>query len=897
MSAYDMQDGTPSQLRKRRRPSSSFPTSSDIDAGLLIEDTGGQDMESHPVAIEGSGVNQKSTSSGEIKPCCSQYHAQELEMVEERPAKISSKLDACIGQRGKEALKEHLEAQASQGLSNLENVTARGCLDNTYPDARVDDAFKSQVEFWTKQAQRNSEASRASAEELQPLQAKAAAAEQAVEAVKMESRDEELNTPLHEASKEGRLDMAKGLVAIGANLEENNKVGDTPLILAVTNSHADVVQHLISQGADKEVKDKMECNALLCAAKGGKLELVKYLVEDQGMSLEAKDKYGSNALLFAAAAGDNNLELVKYLVEIKGMSLEAKDKLYERNALHRAALGGHLELVKYLVEDKGMSVEVKDKDGMNALLFAAAAGDKNLELVKYLVEDRGMSLEAKDKWKANSLLNAAQGGHLELVKYLVESKRMSLDAKDKWKANSLLKAAQGGHLELVKYLVEDKGMSLEAKDEDGRTALHCAAKEDHLEVVKYLVEDKKTDVNTLDQDGRTALHCAAEEDHLEVVKYLVEDKKMGVNTLDQNEHNMLHWAAKKGELELVKYLVEEQGMDLEAKDSDGRTALHFAAEKDHLEVVKYLVEDKKMDVNTLDQKGKTPLDLARREVEEYLKQVPGAQRGGGRLQRWTLMRGPVSIGPHQPPQVVAAFQDFQQEAHVVIPCGPGQGPRYWKGFEGGPVADGSSGGGRVVEPSVLAGLFTPPLDILFPGQLYEDAIRVARRQDKWLLLNVQTESEFASHQLNRDVWSNEAVKSMVAPACVFWQVIKEEPEGAKVCSLYHLTDLPVVMILDPFTGCKLEHLQGAFDASQLLDTLVDYFEDPPSRSRKGRGSNARLSSAGAPPPMAEGTTQPSLTSSEGAGPPLSWARDEEEALELAIAASLGLLEAGFSFPN
>eukprot|EP00899_Mesostigma_viride_P002729 jgi/Mesvir1/12457/Mv00611-RA.1 len=264
--------------------------------------------------------------------------------------------------------------------------------------------------------------------------------------------------------------------------------------------------------------------------------------------------------------------------------------------------------------------------------------------------------------------------------------------------------------------------------------------------------------------------------------------------------------------------------------------------------------------------------------------------------------GLAAMKPHHPPQMVAAFRDFQQEAKAASAAGlsvaPGQGPSRGKGAEGGAMAGGSSGGVGVAAPSGLAGLFTPPSDILFPGQLFEDAKTLAHQQDKWLLLNVQTETEFASHLLNRDVWANETVKSTVASAFVFWQVHKEAPEGAKVCSFYHLMDLPAVMILDPFTGRKLEHLQGAFDASRLLDLLVDYLEEPPSRSRKGRKSNARPSSAGPPPPTTAGATQPSRTSSTGAGPPLRRARTEEEELELAIAASLGHpLEAGSSFPE
>ena len=38
------------------------------------------------------------------------------------------------------------------------------------------------------------------------------------------------------------------------------------------------------------------------------------------------------------------------------------------------------------------------------------------------------------------------------------------------------------------------------------------------------------------------------------------------------------------------------------------------------------------------------------------------------------------------------------------------------------------------------------------------------------MVNVQSNSEFASHQLNRDTWSDPMVSSMLMGSFVFWQV-------------------------------------------------------------------------------------------------------------------------------
>ena len=57
-------------------------------------------------------------------------------------------------------------------------------------------------------------------------------------------------------------------------------------------------------------------------------------------------------------------------------------------------------------------------------------------------------------------------------------------------------------------------------------------------------------------------------------------------------------------------------------------------------------------------------------------------------------------------------------------------------------------------------LFKPPLDIMFQGdwQMARDRAEGAK---KWLLINIQDAGEFQCQILNRDVWSSEAVKTLI----------------------------------------------------------------------------------------------------------------------------------------
>lgn len=74
------------------------------------------------------------------------------------------------------------------------------------------------------------------------------------------------------------------------------------------------------------------------------------------------------------------------------------------------------------------------------------------------------------------------------------------------------------------------------------------------------------------------------------------------------------------------------------------------------------------------------------------------------------------------------------------------------------------------------------------------------RDNRWLMINVQDESEFSCQVLNRDIWSSPAVKSIIEEHFVFWQVYKNSREGLRYMQFYPVNQFPYVAVLDPRTG-------------------------------------------------------------------------------------------------
>ena len=91
------------------------------------------------------------------------------------------------------------------------------------------------------------------------------------------------------------------------------------------------------------------------------------------------------------------------------------------------------------------------------------------------------------------------------------------------------------------------------------------------------------------------------------------------------------------------------------------------------------------------------------------------------------------------------------------------------------------------------------------------------------MVNIQNVQEFSCQVLNRDVWSNPAVKEIITEHFVFWQVwvklsylfnapttfgltsfflkvYHDSSEGQRYMQFYNVIEFPYIAVLDPRTG-------------------------------------------------------------------------------------------------
>ncbi|KAH9398624.1 UBX domain-containing protein 7 [Tyrophagus putrescentiae] len=127
-------------------------------------------------------------------------------------------------------------------------------------------------------------------------------------------------------------------------------------------------------------------------------------------------------------------------------------------------------------------------------------------------------------------------------------------------------------------------------------------------------------------------------------------------------------------------------------------------------------------------------------------------------------------------------------------------------------------------------LFRPPLDLIYRGN-FDMAKFEGQRKNMWLMVNIQNPQEFACQVLNRDVWSNSTVKSILKEHFIFWQSYNNTTEGQKYINFYNVATFPYVSIVDPRTGEKMISWHEV-DTISFCEKVTQFLLEHPSPGPK-----------------------------------------------------------------
>lgn len=306
------------------------------------------------------------------------------------------------------------------------------------------------------------------------------------------------STPLHSAAEFGREDVARILLARGADVHTRDEYGQTPLHRAAAYGHLELVRLLLDRGADVDAWTD-----------GGSTPLHKVVQLSFASSIEAR--LAVARALLDAGADPNAPERSSRFTPLR----------------YAVSPQGDPALARLLIE-RGARPDATDAQGGSVLQAAAFQGD--LETVR-LVIDGGADVAAADL-QTTPLGYAAMGGHVEVVWLLLERgadpNRPGATSRLPWSGipleMALLPAGAADHtagrrLEIAALLVEN-GAEVDVRGLGGRTLLHGVAEEGNLASAKFLL-DHGAEVDAADSLGFTPLHAAAENAHLELAELLL----------------------------------------------------------------------------------------------------------------------------------------------------------------------------------------------------------------------------------------------------------------------------------------------------------------------------------------------------------------------------------------
>ncbi|XP_068244426.1 inversin-like [Palaemon carinicauda] len=297
----------------------------------------------------------------------------------------------------------------------------------------------------------------------------------------------------------------------------------------------------------------------------------------------------------AAIVGDE--QKVKELLEEEGVNLESRDR-WGRVALVYAVLGNHLGIVEILLS-AGAEPDSVDAQKCTPLHFAAYKG--NYGAIKYLLhavetksnsgENHGAVWLAQDRRGVTPLHHAAHHSNQKCLQALLKyASPGTLDTVDHKKRTPLHWAAAYGSDENVKLLIKQGANNL-MPDQEGKTPLHWAAMckaPGAKGCVRTLISAAPSSVNWQDFDGITALHLAVALTRLDAVDIILSVPKCNVDLTDNQFRTALHWACSRGITTIVGRLLD-CGAHIGAVDLYGATPLHYAAQLNHADTVELLV--------------------------------------------------------------------------------------------------------------------------------------------------------------------------------------------------------------------------------------------------------------------------------------------------------------------
>lgn len=183
-------------------------------------------------------------------------------------------------------------------------------------------------------------------------------------------------------------------------------------------------------------------------------------------------------LLNACLIGD--LDAVQTILQNNRVSIDAKDK-GGFTALMEASYKGHVDIARLLIQN-GANVNATTWNDGTALIIASNNG--HIEIVRLLLEN-GANVNAKDHDGYTALIGATYAGYTDIIGILVDYGAELDNQTTLFGDTALIIASRNGNLEIVRIFIYEEA-NIDIKNHNGKSAIDYAYENKYHEIIEIL---------------------------------------------------------------------------------------------------------------------------------------------------------------------------------------------------------------------------------------------------------------------------------------------------------------------------------------------------------------------------------------------------------------------------
>eukprot|EP00698_Gefionella_okellyi_P025857 TRINITY_DN9632_c0_g1_i1.p1 TRINITY_DN9632_c0_g1~~TRINITY_DN9632_c0_g1_i1.p1 ORF type:complete len:1005 (-),score=178.88 TRINITY_DN9632_c0_g1_i1:44-3058(-) len=426
-------------------------------------------------------------------------------------------------------------------------------------------------------------------------------------------RDRHNNTPLHIAAKRQPASLMSILlesviseVKLREAMAARDAVGDSPLHIAVRRGAFDVAKLLVAAGAELEARNNEGATPVLVAARAKQLKTLQALVVQLGADPMSRDNAGRTARDWLPEIDQWVAEMQEEMAEMRKIRAYHHKRLSVVTNLLSASCSSQLQSAQAALE-QGAEIDAVDEHGRSSLFWAVLRQDTDLVSLLCqnsarhdLVDSNGdspltLALTQKNIRTSSFILNC-----------LLEHGIGDVNQANGAGKTPLLLATEALLPDVVRLLLA-KGASHICRDEQGRTPLLVALSRNSTPLTQQLIAGGAQVNVSASGSNQSPLHLCCANDNVTLVSVLLSHGAI-VNAVDDEQVTPLMIAVQKELPNIVEILIAN-GANVNMQDRQGASALHYAFQRRTVAVIIQLLEAG-ADVTLLDSAGNSAFHVA-----------------------------------------------------------------------------------------------------------------------------------------------------------------------------------------------------------------------------------------------------------------------------------------------